>query len=71
MPGTHTLVMQVSKTIHLFLVYFGVEYAAYIVEVIIACSEGGNFLSWCHFIAERKPPLRNVNKNKDKADHSS
>jgi hypothetical protein len=40
-------------------------------EVIIACSEGGNFLSRCHFIAERKPPVRNVNKNKNKADHSS
>ncbi len=40
-------------------------------EVIIAFSEGGNFLIRWHFIAERKPPMRNVNNNKNKADHSS
>jgi hypothetical protein len=32
MPGTNTLVMQVSKTIYLFVVDFGVKYATYIVN---------------------------------------
>jgi hypothetical protein len=32
MPGPHTLVMQVSKIIYLFVANFGVEYATYIVS---------------------------------------
>jgi hypothetical protein len=32
MPGTHTLVMQVSKIIYLFVGDFGVKYATYIVN---------------------------------------
>jgi hypothetical protein len=34
-------------------------------------AKGGNFLSQRHFIAEATSPVRNVNKNKNKADHSS
>jgi hypothetical protein len=53
---------------------FGVEYAIFIdseLEVIKACGEGLNFLSRHHFIAEATSPLREVNKNEKKADHSS
>jgi hypothetical protein len=40
-------------------------------EVIKACGKGMNFLSRRHFIAEATSPLREVNKNEKKADHSS
>jgi hypothetical protein len=39
-------------------------------EVLKACGEGGNFLSRHHFITEKTSPVRDVNKNKYKADHS-
>jgi hypothetical protein len=32
MPGTHTLMMQVSKIIYLFVADLGLEYATYIVN---------------------------------------
>jgi hypothetical protein len=61
--------MQVSKTTHLFVADFGVKYT-YVVNW--RCGEGGgNFLSRPHFIAEATSPLRDANKNKNKADHSS
>ncbi len=40
-------------------------------EVIKACGKGENSLSWHHFITEATSPVRDVIKNKNKADHSS
>jgi hypothetical protein len=40
-------------------------------EVIKACGGRGNSISWRHFIPEAISPVRVVDKNKNKADHSS
>ncbi len=74
MPETHTLVMQVSKTIELLVADFRVEFATFIVNwrlYIKACGEGAKFLSRRHFIAEATSPVRDVNKNEKKANQSS
>jgi hypothetical protein len=40
-------------------------------EVIKACGKGGNSLSRHNFTPEATSPVRVVNKNQNKADHSS
>jgi hypothetical protein len=66
MAWDHALKMQASQNIYLFMAYFSIKYAIYIVELeAIKASAGRKVLfNWRHNIAKATPPVRNKKKNK-------
>jgi hypothetical protein len=72
MAWDHTLKMQTSNNIYLFMASFYSKYALYIVELeLIKASMGqGVCLSWLQNIAEATSPARSK-KGEQEADHSS
>ncbi len=71
MRRPHILVMQVSKITYLFVADFGIKYATYIVNWRLKKPVArGNSLSQRHLIPKATSPMRDVNKKKNKADHS-